>query len=152
MYFISANENLTQGGKDIMYTVKNEQGKWQDPHDLGSLVNTRYDEEGIYLSTEGNQLWFSSRGHNSMGGFDIFHSVRMDDGTWSDPENLGYPVNTADDDLFFREPVAGKYGYYTTIRENGIGAKDIYKVIFLDRKKKCCSAMRMFWSQVLMIH
>jgi outer membrane protein OmpA-like peptidoglycan-associated protein len=136
MYFISANEDLTQGGKDILYTVKDERGKWQDPHDLGSLVNSRYDEEGIYLSSDGNQLWFSSRGHNSMGGFDIFHTEKMEDGTWSDPENIGYPINTADDDLFFREPVAGKYGYYTTIREGGLGAKDIYKVTFLGSEKE----------------
>ena len=136
MYFISANEKLTQGGKDILITVKNEKGHWQDPHDLGSLINTRYDEEGIYLNPAGNELWFSSKGHNSMGGFDVFHSVRLDDGTWSDPVNVGYPINTADDDLFFRESDNGKYAYYTTIRENGVGAKDIYKVTFLGSEKE----------------
>ena len=136
MYFISSNEDLTQGGKDIMFTVKNEKGRWQDPRDLGSLVNTRYDEEGVYLNPAGNELWFSSRGHNTMGGFDVFHSERLDDGTWSDPENVGYPINTADDDLFFRESDNGKYAYYSTIRENGIGAKDIYKVVFLGSEKE----------------
>ncbi len=136
MYYISANEELTQGGKDIMYTVKNDKGRWQEPHDLGSLVNTKYDEEGIYLNPAGNELWFSSKGHNSMGGFDIFHSVRMDDGTWSDPENEGYPVNSADDDLFFRESANGKYAYYSAIREGGLGAKDIYKVVFLGSEKE----------------
>ncbi len=136
MYFISSNEDLTQGGKDILYTVKNEKGRWQSPHGIGSLLNTKYDEEGIFLNTAGNELWFSSKGHNSMGGFDIFHTVKLNDGTWSDPENIGYPVNTPDDDLFFSESVNGKYGYYTTIREGGRGAKDIYKVTFLGSEKE----------------
>ncbi len=136
MYFVSANEALTHGGKDILVSVKNEKGKWQLPKNLGSLLNTPYDEEGIYLNPGGDQLWFSSRGHNSMGGYDVFHSVKLDDGTWSDPENIGYPINTPDDDLFFRESANGKYGYYSTIREGGRGARDIYKVVFLGSEKE----------------
>ncbi len=136
MYFISANEDLTTGGKDILFSVKNEKGRWQDPKNVGSLVNTNYDEEGIFLNKAGNEMWFSSRGHNSMGGFDVFHTVRLEDGTWSDPENIGYPINTADDDLFFREPSKDKYAYYTTIREGGKGARDLFRVVFLGSEKE----------------
>lgn len=136
MYFISANEEYTTGGKDILFTSLNEKGRWNDPVNLGSLVNSSCDEEGIYLNEEGNEMYFSSKGHNTMGGFDIFHTQRLADGTWSDPENMGYPINTPDDDLFFVMPAEGKYGYYSTIREGGKGARDIYKVTFLGVEKE----------------
>ena len=136
LYFISANEELTLGGKDILMSILNEKGKWTDPVNGGSLINTIYDEEGLYLTPDGKELYFSSRGHNSMGGFDIFHSVRMEDGTWSDPENMGYPVNTPDDDIFFTLDKDLKYAYFTTIREGSVGAKDIYKITFLGAEKE----------------
>jgi hypothetical protein len=82
-------------------------------------VNTPYDEEGIYLTPSGDEMYFSSRGHNSIGGYDVFYTYRRDDGTWADPENIGYPINTPDDDLFFRISDNGKYAYYT-------GNKDIF--------------------------
>ena len=136
MYYISANEKLTEGGKDIMMTTLDKKGKWNKPKNLGSLVNTEYNEEGIYLTPDGREMYFSSQGHNSMGGYDVFYTYKQDDGTWSDPENIGYPVNTADDDLFFRLSANGKHAYYTTIREEGKGAKDLYKVTFLGAEKE----------------
>ncbi len=136
IYFISANKETTNGGKDIYYSIKNEKGKWTQPVNLGGLVNSSYDEEGIYLTPAGDEMFFSSKGHTSMGGFDIFYSYLRDDGTWSDPENLGYPLNSPDDELFFTMTVAGKYAYYSTIREHGVGAKDIYRITFLGAEKE----------------
>jgi outer membrane protein OmpA-like peptidoglycan-associated protein len=136
MYFISANEELTQGGKDILYSVKDERGKWTEPLNLGSLINSAYDEEGIYLTPDGQELYFSSKGHTSMGGFDVFYTFRQEDGTWADPENLGYPVNTPDDELFFSLSDNQKHAYFTTIREGGIGAKDLFKITFLGSEKE----------------
>lgn len=136
MYFISANEELTQGGKDIFITVRDERGKWTEPENLGSLINTPYDEEGIYLSPDGKEMYFGSKGHNTMGGFDIFYTYKQEDGTWADPENLGYPINTPDDELFFTRSFNDNYAYFTTIREGGIGARDIYKITFLGSEKE----------------
>jgi outer membrane protein OmpA-like peptidoglycan-associated protein/tetratricopeptide (TPR) repeat protein len=136
VYFISSNEKLTLGGKDIMISVKNQKGKWQKPSNLSSLVNTKYDEEGIFLTPDGKTMYFSSRGHNTMGGFDVFKTVVQSDGTWSDPVNMGYPVNTPDDELFYCLSSNGKAAYVSTIREGGVGAKDIYKLVFLGSEKE----------------
>jgi outer membrane protein OmpA-like peptidoglycan-associated protein/tetratricopeptide (TPR) repeat protein len=136
VYFISSNEELTQGGKDILRSIKNSKGKWQKPANLSFLVNSKYDEEGIFLTPDGRTMYFSSRGHNTMGGFDIFKSEMKSDGTWSDPVNMGYPVNTPDDELFFCLSSNGKAAYLSTIREGGIGAKDIYKLVFLGSEKE----------------
>ncbi len=136
LYFISSNRDMTKGGKDIFFSVKDHRGKWQKPQNLGSLVNTPYDEEGLFLTSDGKEMYFSSKGHNSMGGFDVFHTVRLDDGTWSDPENLGFPVNSPEDELFFVLGENEKTAYYSTIRENVIGRKDVYKLIFLGAEKE----------------
>ena len=111
-------------------------GKWEEPRNIGGLINTVYDEEGVFLSADGKYLYFASQGHNSMGGFDIFRSERQKNGAWSTPENLGYPINTPDDELFYITDISGNYGYYSAIREGGIGAKDIYKVIYLGSEKE----------------
>lgn len=135
-YFISANEELTNGGKDIFIAIKNSKGKWMDPRNLGSIINTSYDEEGLYITPSGEEIYFSSKGHNSMGGFDVFHSIKQNDGTWSDPRNLGYPVNTPDDEIFYSLSRDGKHAYYTANREGGKGARDIYKLVFLGSEKE----------------
>ena len=136
LYFVSAREDLTKGGKDILVSRLDENGKWSEPRNLGGIINTRYDEEGIFISPDGKYLYFASQGHNSMGGFDVFRSLRQENGAWSVPENLGYPINTPDDELFFITGQSGIYGYYAAIREGGMGAKDIYKVIFLGSEKE----------------
>ena len=131
IFFISASTDLTHGGKDIMVATKNLKGEWNKPTNLGSIINSGHDETGVFITANGKDLYFSSKGHNTMGGYDIFHSIKQNDGTWSDPKNLGYPINTPDDDLFFSLSADGKFGHYSTIREGSIGARDIYKVIFL---------------------
>lgn len=136
LYFVSKNKNLSLGGKDILVSELNEKGKWSDPVNIGNSINTPYDEEGVFLTPDGLHLYFASEGHNSMGGFDIFHSEKLADGSWSDPVNLGYPVNTPDDELFYITDQTGSLGYYSTIREGGMGSKDIYKVIYLGSEKE----------------
>lgn len=142
LFFVSSNARLTTGGKDILYSKKDEKGRWEDPVNLSRNINTPYDEEGVFLSPDGNNLYFASQGHNSMGGFDIFRSRRGDDGKWSDPVNLGYPVNTPDDELFYITDRSGRTGYYSTIREGGYGARDLYKVIYLGAEKELITAMK----------
>lgn len=136
IFYVSRNQKLSTGGKDILYSRLNEKGKWEDPRNIGGLINTPYDEEGVFISANGKHLYFASRGHNTMGGFDIFRSERSENGGWSAPENLGYPINTPDDEVLYIMDQSGDYGYYSTIREGGLGSKDLYKVIFLGSEKE----------------
>ncbi|MCF8225541.1 MAG: OmpA family protein [Bacteroidales bacterium] len=139
LFFVSSNSELTSGGKDIFVTKMNAKGKWDDPKNLGGLINSKYDEEGVYLTNDGRTLYFSSKGHNSMGGFDVFRSDLDENGFWSPPKNLGYPINTPEDEIFYVTDSSGVYGYYATIREEGLGGKDIYKVVKLGTEKELIS-------------
>ncbi|MEZ5073153.1 MAG: OmpA family protein [Bacteroidales bacterium] len=142
LYFVSKNRKLSRGGKDILVSKKNEKGRWSAPRNPGQTINTKLDEEGVFLSGDGNTLYFASQGHSSMGGFDIFKSTRDAGGNWSLPENLGYPINTPDDEVFYITDKEGIYGYYSANRDGGFGAKDIYKVIYLGAEKEVVLAMR----------
>ena len=92
-------------------------------------------EHGPFIHPNGVTLSFSSNGHNTMGGFDIFTSLLSDDGTWSEPINVGYPINTTDDDIFYVISPDGLKAYFTSFREGGLGEKDNYMATFLDRKE-----------------
>lgn len=142
LYFVSANPELTTGGKDILVVRRNEKGKWEDPENVGGLINTIYDEEGVYLSDDGQVMYFSSKGHNSMGGYDVFRSVMGEDGRWEAPENIGYPVNTPNDEVFYVTDKEGFYGFYATQREGGWGGRDLYKVISLGSEKQVLTLTR----------
>jgi outer membrane protein OmpA-like peptidoglycan-associated protein/Tol biopolymer transport system component len=131
LYFVSDREGGA-GGSDI-YKVDLE-GK-NTPVNLGAAINTAYGEEGAFMSPDGKTLYFSSEGHNSMGGYDIFKSV-FENGKWSTPENLGWPINTPDDDVFFVASASGRHGYYSSERPGGLGAKDIYRITFLGPEKQ----------------
>ncbi|MDX2361423.1 MAG: OmpA family protein [Crocinitomicaceae bacterium] len=126
------------GGHDIYIAYLDEKGNWGGVKNLGPLINTPFDEEAVFLHPDGKTLYFSSKGHNSMGGFDIFKSV-LDQGTgiWGKPVNIGYPVNTTDDDVFFVISGSGRHGYYTSTSTEGEGEglRDLYMVTFLGPEK-----------------
>ena len=128
LYF-SSNRPGSYGGYDIYRCEKNSRGEWGKVYNLGQQINTPYDEEGMFIGHDGKTLYFSSKGHKGMGGYDIFKSV-YDDSTevWSEPVNMGYPINTPDDDIFFVTTKDEKTGYYATVRGDGLGYLDIYKV------------------------
>jgi outer membrane protein OmpA-like peptidoglycan-associated protein/tetratricopeptide (TPR) repeat protein len=130
IYFVSDRPGGI-GGKDIFVSKKQKDGSWGEPENLGNIINTPYDEDGVFLHPDGKTLYFSSKGHKTMGGYDIFKSVN-NKGKWSKPENLGYPINTSDDDVCFVLAASGENGYFTSIRPEGKGKRDIYKVTFLD--------------------
>ncbi len=135
MYFVSDRAGGF-GGHDIWVSRwDGEKERWGEPRNLGSVINTEYDEEGVFMHPDGRTLYFSSRGHNTMGGFDVFKSTLQDDGSWSTPENLGYPVNTPDDDLFFVMSASGKHGYYSSSNDNGYGDYDLYRITFRGPEK-----------------
>ena len=136
LYFISDNKKTTQGGTDMYTSERMPDGKWNKPVNMGNLLNSVYDEAAVRLSENDSVLYFSSKGHNSMGGYDIFFSEKLPDGLWSAPENIGYPINTPDDDLFYYPSAQTKSAYYSTVLEKGIGGKDIYRVVFLGAEKE----------------
>jgi outer membrane protein OmpA-like peptidoglycan-associated protein len=135
-YFVSTLDKENFGGKDIFYTRLNSKGKWEKPRNLGKTINTRFDEDFVNISPDGKVLYFSSKGHNSMGGYDIYRSEISANGTWSKPENLGFPVNTPDDDISFMPLPGEKKAYFSSMRPEGLGGFDIYQVIFLGAEKQ----------------
>jgi outer membrane protein OmpA-like peptidoglycan-associated protein/tetratricopeptide (TPR) repeat protein len=136
VYFVSDKPEGGLGDRDIYISTKDEKGKWGKPVNLGPPINTQYGEEGVFLHPDGKTLYFSSQGHKTMGDYDIFKSVYDDKTkTWSEPENMGYPVNTPDADVFFVISASGKHGYYASFNSNGYGEKDIYMITFLGKEK-----------------
>lgn len=122
LYFVRKIEGTS---RDIMFAKKTSGGKWSKPQPLP--INTGFDEDAPFMHPDGKTLFFSSKGHTSMGGYDIFKTVYGPQG-WSTPENLGYPINTALDDIYFVLSADGKYGYYASEKESGYGMQDLYSV------------------------
>jgi len=133
LYFTSVRSD-GYGGADIYVTRKDAKGRWQEPVNLGATINTPYDEEGVFIAPDNKTLYFSSRGHTSMGGYDIFKSEFID-GRWTAPVNLGYPINTPDDDVFFTLGKNGQRGYYSSKKQDGYGGHDLYMITFLGASK-----------------
>ncbi len=118
------------GGLDL-YISRKVNGDWGPAVNLGPEINTQFNEDRPYLINNGKTLFFSSQGHENMGGYDLFRSDLQSNGLWSIPKNLGYPINTPDDDIFFMPVGDGKSGYYSKFKEiGGFGKEDIYKVTF----------------------
>jgi outer membrane protein OmpA-like peptidoglycan-associated protein len=127
VYFASNREGGL-GGLDIWKCTKDEKGKWSKPENLGNEINTPYDDDAPFIMPDGKTLYFSSKGHTSMGSYDIF-KTEIKGGLWGKPENLGYPINSADSDVFFVISANGRHGYYASPKEGGQGDEDIYVVI-----------------------
>tara|TARA_R110002096_G_scaffold295939_1_gene490298 strand:+ start:1756 stop:5355 length:3600 start_codon:yes stop_codon:yes gene_type:complete len=130
LYFVSEREGGL-GGRDIYYCNILPNGNWALAQNIGSIINTSYDEDGVFMHPDGKTLYFSSNGHNSMGGYDIMYSTLTDSG-WTVPKNMGYPINSVDDDVFFVTTPDGKRAYYSSFKEGGFGEKDIYLIQLLD--------------------
>jgi tetratricopeptide (TPR) repeat protein len=125
LYFTS-NRKGTNGGLDIYRSELQSDGKWGVPVNLGPTINTPYNEDCPRISEDGQTLYFSSYGHYNMGGYDIFYSRKNKDGNWAEPINIGYPINTTDDDLFFQPVNNGHSAYYSIYNPMGFGRHDIY--------------------------
>jgi len=132
LYFTS-NRKGTIGGLDIYVSKRDSTGNWGPAKNLGPVLNTPYNEESPFLSQDDKTLFFSSRGHFNMGGYDIFYSTLLENGEWSVPLNVGFPLNTTDDDVFFKPINEGYEGYYVRDNPDGFGNQDIYRIeIFSD--------------------
>jgi len=132
LYFTSNREG-GYGGFDIYKSIKDENGEWTKPENLGSTINTPFDEATPFITENRKKLYFSSKGHKNMGGYDVFYSVRKNN-SWKKPVNMGFPINTTDNDQFFFPLKNGKIAYYSRIKPNGYGKMDIYKLELYKRE------------------
>lgn len=126
IYFVSDREN-GQGKRDIWFSLLDENGNWGQPVNIGENINSKFDEEAVFMHPNGNTLYFSSKGHGSIGGYDVFYSV-FEDENWSKPKPAPGKINTIGDDLFFTLKADESLGYYST--NNTSKRKDIYEIKF----------------------
>ncbi len=135
MVFFVSDRDGGLGGKDLWMIKKLDNGSWSLPQNLGEPINTEYDEESPYFHSDGKTLYFSSKGHSSIGGLDIFKSELDKELNWSSPKNMGYPINTVNDDLSFVPSVTGNRAYFSSFRNGGKGKSDIYEMILPNQEE-----------------
>lgn len=114
------------GNADLYHCYRDEDGHWSEPENLGPVINTKGTEMSPFLHPDGKTLYFSSDTHTGMGGYDLFVSRRNEKGEWSEPVNLGYPINTPGDEINFIVAADGHTALVSSIRESGFGGYDIY--------------------------
>lgn len=136
MFFASRREGGV-GGTDLYMTRLLPNGEWAEPQNLGPTINTPLNEDFPYMLADGKSLFFSSQGHNSMGGYDIFTS-QWDEikNTWTEPANIGYPLNTPEDNMTIYFGEEGRTAYVSAFRKGGYGDLDIYRVHFEDKERR----------------
>jgi outer membrane protein OmpA-like peptidoglycan-associated protein/tetratricopeptide (TPR) repeat protein len=150
LYFVSDREG-GYGGYDIYKTVKVDSCNWCPPENLGPEINTAGNEKSPFIHTDSQTLYFSSDGLMGLGGYDIFFTKLKPDGEWVKPKNIGYPINSEDDEVGFFASTDGKTGYFASNKYNGFGGWDLYsfelyqearpeKVLFLKGKVESDSA------------
>lgn len=142
MYFTSDRKG-GYGGLDIYVTRKLPNGEWGEPQNLGPTINTKWNEENPHMHADGKTLYFSSEGHESMGGYDIFFTELQTDGSWSTPTNLGYPINSTHDDVSYAETPDGQRAYYASFGgDKNVGEKDIYLIEQVEALEKALTLLK----------
>ena len=140
IYFVSERPKdefgtPSKGGKDIYISARNENGEWGPARNIGAPINTKYEEEGVFIHPDNRTMYFSSNREGSIGGYDIFYSEMDDEGNWGEPVNIGIPINTPEDDVFFIVAGNGRFAYMSSEREGGVGMQDIWRITFLGPEK-----------------
>jgi outer membrane protein OmpA-like peptidoglycan-associated protein len=117
------------GGTDIYRSVKDAKGKWSKPQNLGNLVNTDGDEDAVFISANGKHLYFSSNGHAGMGDLDVYRATFNEETKmWEKPINMGYPINSVENDIYFALTGDEGIAYFSSVRDQSFGEEDIYKL------------------------
>jgi len=125
LYF-SSERGGGYGGRDIYRAKLLPDSTWGNVVNLGDSINTQYDDDAPFIHPDGITLYFSSKGRTSMGGYDIFKSTMDVDSAFKKTENLGFPINSTDDDIYFVLSGSGDHGYYSSAKKGGYGLKDLY--------------------------
>lgn len=128
----SSNRPGGYGGFDLYIVKKLPNGNWAVPVNMGPNINTPYNEDAPFIFADGKTLYFSSTGHDGMGGFDVFKSTLNEQGIWTTPQNIGYPINTVEHDIYFVLQPDSKKAFYSSNRRGGFGGDDIYEIRMLD--------------------
>lgn len=118
------------GGRDLYSSEKLPDGEWAKAINLGPTINTPFEEDAPFIHPDGHTLYFSSNGHTTMGGFDIFSSTLMDNQTWNTPQNIGYPINSPEDDIYYVVSPNNERAYYSSFKAGGFGEKDNYMITY----------------------
>lgn len=129
--FFTSNRDAGEGGSDIYLSELQSDGTWGPANNLGASINTPFNEGTPFLTNNDSILFFSSEGHYTIGGYDIFKAKKKSN-TWQKPENIGYPINSTDDDLFFQPIGNGTIAYYSML--TGYKEKEIFKINLFSKK------------------
>jgi outer membrane protein OmpA-like peptidoglycan-associated protein len=135
LFFVSSDRKDGLGGHDIYYSPISEKGKFEKAVNIGPPINTSYDEDGVYMMPDGKTMYYSSKGPGSIGGYDIFKTT-FENGKWTQPVNVGVPINTPDDDVFFVLAANGRHAFYASASMKGYGGQDIYRLTILGPEKQ----------------
>jgi tetratricopeptide (TPR) repeat protein len=124
--YLSSDRRGGEGDLDIWYSDRQPDGQWGEPVNMGEGINTDRDETSAYISPDGSRFIFSSKGHFNMGGYDIFRCKLQDDGSWNQPTNIGFPINTTGDNTFYVPLNDGLSGLYTQFTNKAVGMRDLW--------------------------
>ena len=127
-YYFSSNRPGGYGGKDLYRVVMDDNNQWSIIENLGPSINTEFDEDSPFIHPDNKTLYFSSKGHNSIGGYDIFYTQNIAKNEWKYPTNIGFPINTPSDDIGFVLSADGNSAYLSSSKNNET-KYDIYKAI-----------------------
>lgn len=144
--FFASDRPGGYGGKDIYRCVKLPNGKWSKALNLGKTINTAYDEDGAFIHPDGKTFFFASKGHKTIGGYDIMFATIDEENKFTDITNMGYPINTPEDDVFYVTSPDGKRAYFSSDKDGGYGEKDIYMISIPDAREK---ALALFKGQII---
>jgi len=152
LYFVSDKKG-GYGGRDIYKSEKLDDGTWGKSVNLGNTINSSYDEKSPFVTADGKNLYFSSKGHKTMGGFDIFYS-KLENNKWTEPVNLGSPINTSYDDQYFTISNDGKTILYSSAKKGLDGTTDIFTIqnFNIDSTKKIADLLNKNISTDTIIH
>lgn len=132
--YVSSERDGGYGGLDLYESHKLDNGSWSELQNLGPKINTPYDEDAPYIDPDGISLYFASKGHSSMGGYDVFKTIKDYNNGWSDIVNMGYPVNTPGDDIYYVMTPKYNRAYYSSNNLQGYGDMDVYRLTFADER------------------
>ena len=135
LYF-SSNRPGGEGGMDIYCSEKKSNGEWGRAINVGNSINTPFDEDSPYINSDDSTMFFSSNGHFGMGGYDLFFAQLQPDNSWSMPVNMGFPVNTTGDNIYYVASPGGGYAFYVSNKYGSYEDTDIYFMMLPDSQRE----------------